>query len=91
MEILTLISMSMQKKTLLNLDQMYLNVHYHLKHVSRFNGVCMSATPGYDKTPTRFCSVVVDFCLSLLPLWESVIVLCFVVRYFMSIIVLQSS
>ena len=31
------------------------------------------------------------FCLLLLPLWESVIVLCFVVRYLMSIIVLQSS
>ena len=27
----------------------------------------------------------------LLPLWESVIVLCFVVRYFMSILALQSS
>ena len=24
------------EKTLLNLDQMYLNVHYRLKHVSRF-------------------------------------------------------
>ena len=35
-------------------------------------------------------SVVVD-CLLLLPLWESVIVLCFVVHYFMSILVLQSS
>ena len=31
------------------------------------------------------------FCLLLLPLWESVIVLCFVVRYFISILVLQSS
>ena len=31
------------------------------------------------------------FCLLLLALWESVIVLCFVVRYFMSILVLQSS
>ena len=31
------------------------------------------------------------FCLLLLPLWESVIVLCFVFRYFMSILVLQSS
>ena len=31
------------------------------------------------------------FCLLLLPLWESVIVLGFVVRYFMSILVLQSS
>ena len=30
-------------------------------------------------------------CLLLLPLWESVIVLCFVVRYSMSILVLQSS
>ena len=30
-------------------------------------------------------------CLLLLPLWESVIVLCFVVRYYMSILVLQSS
>ena len=30
-------------------------------------------------------------CLLLLPLWESVIVLCFVVRYFMSFLVLQSS
>ena len=28
------------------------------------------------------------FCLWLLPLWESVIVLCFVVRYFMSIILM---
>ena len=28
------------------------------------------------------------FCLLLLPLWESVIVQCFVVRYFMSILVL---
>ena len=31
------------------------------------------------------------FCLLLLLLWESVILLCFVVRYFMSIVVLQSS
>ena len=30
------------------------------------------------------------FCLLLLSLWESVVVLCFVVRYFMSILVLQS-
>ena len=29
--------------------------------------------------------------LTVLPFWESVIVLCFVVRYFMSILVLQSS
>ena len=34
--------------------------------------------------------LLLTFCLLLLPLWESVIVLCFVVRYFMSILVLQS-
>ena len=43
-----------------------------------------------------FCSktvvlLLLTFCLLLLPLWESVIVLCFVVRYFVSILVLQSS
>ena len=42
------------EKNPLNLDQMYLNVHYRLKHVCKFNGVCMSATPGHDKSPTRF-------------------------------------
>ena len=31
--------------------------------------------------------LLLTFCLLLLPLWESVIVLCFVVRYFMSILV----
>ena len=30
-------------------------------------------------------------CLLLLPLWDSVIVLCFVVRYFVSLLVLQLS
>ena len=35
--------------------------------------------------------LLLTFCFLLLPLWESVIVLCFVVRYFMSILVLQSS
>ena len=35
--------------------------------------------------------LLLTFCLLLLPLWESVIVLCFVVRYFMFILVLQSS
>ena len=38
-----------------------------------------------------FDLLLLTFCLSLLPLWESVIVLGFVVRYFMSILVLQSS
>ena len=35
--------------------------------------------------------LLLTFCLLFLPLWESVIVLCYVVRYFMSILVLQSS
>ena len=35
--------------------------------------------------------LLLTFCLLLLPLCESVIVLCFVVHYFMSILVLQSS
>ena len=35
--------------------------------------------------------LLLTFCLLLLPLWESVVVLCFVVRYFVSILVLQSS
>ena len=35
--------------------------------------------------------LLLTFSLLLLQLWESVIVLCFVVRYFMSILVLQSS
>ena len=35
--------------------------------------------------------LLLTFCLLLLPLWESVIVLCLVVSYFMSILVLQSS
>ena len=35
--------------------------------------------------------LLLTLCLLLLPLWESVIVLSFVVRYFMSILVLQSS
>ena len=35
--------------------------------------------------------LLLTFCLLQLPLWETVIVLCFVVRYFMSILVLKSS
>ena len=35
--------------------------------------------------------LLLTFCLLLLPLWEYVIVLCFVIRYVMSILVLQSS
>ena len=32
--------------------------------------------------------LLLTFCLLLLSLWESVIILCFVVRYFMSILVM---
>ena len=35
--------------------------------------------------------LLLTFCLLLLPLCESVTVLCFVVRYFMSILLLKSS
>ena len=35
--------------------------------------------------------MLLAFCLLLLLLWESVIVLCFVVRRFVSVLVLQSS
>ena len=45
-------------------------------------------------TPISGLTVVLlllTFCLLLLPFWESVIVPCFVVRYFMSILVLQPS
>ena len=35
--------------------------------------------------------LLLTFCLLLLPLWESVIVLCFVVGCFVSVLVLQSS
>ena len=49
---------------------------------SEYRPVC------YDK---RQATVVVDSLLILLPLWDSVIVLFFDVRYFVSILVLQSS
>ena len=42
------------------------------------------------RSERQFCCYCL-FCLLLLPLWESVSVLCFVVSYFMSILVLQSS
>ena len=35
--------------------------------------------------------LLLTFCLLGLPLWASVIVLCFVVRYFISILLLRSS
>ena len=35
--------------------------------------------------------LLLTFCLLLLPLWESVVALCFVVRYFVPVLVLRSS
>ena len=43
------------------------------------------------EAPFLDLNLLLTFCLLLLPLWESVIVLCIVVRYLMSILVLQSS
>ena len=53
----------------------------------------------HKKTIVQFCIgcsravvlLLLTLGLLLLPLWESVIVLCFVVCYFMSVLVLQSS
>ena len=60
----------------------------------RFGTSKMHLSPRVAKAAVRSKAVVLvllTFCLLLLPLWESVIVLCFDVRYFMSILVLQSS
>ena len=54
----------------------------------------MHLSPPMAQTAVRSKALILlllTFCLLLLPLWESVIVLCFVVRYFMSVLVLQSS
>ena len=60
----------------------------------RFGTSKMHLSPTMAWAAVRFKAVVLlllTFCLLLLPLLESVIALCFVVRYFMSILVLQSS
>ena len=43
-----------------------------------------------DQTFAMFM-LLLTCCLLLIPLWDSVIVLCFVVRYRMPVLVLQSS
>ena len=56
-------------------------------------GWCLLISSLQSKAAVRSKAVVLlllTFCLLLLPLWESVIVLCFVVRYLMSILVLLS-
>ena len=60
----------------------------------RFGTSKMHLSPPVAKATVCFKVVVLlllTFCLLLLPLWESVIVLCFVMRYLISILVLQSS
>ena len=60
----------------------------------RFGTSKMHLRPPVAYTAVRTKVVVLlllTFCLLLLPLCESVIVLCFVVHYFMSVLVLQSS
>ena len=60
----------------------------------RFGTCKMHLSPPVAYVAVRSTAVVLlllTFCLLLLPLWESVIVLCFVVCYFMSILELQSS
>ena len=54
----------------------------------------MHLSPQVAKAAVRSKAVVLlllmTFCLMLLPLWESVTVLCFVVRFFVFLLVLQS-
>ena len=60
----------------------------------RFGASKMHLSPPVAWAAVRSKAVVLlllTFCLLLLPLWESVIVLCIVVRCFMFILVLQSS
>ena len=68
--------------------------HTIASHTEAFNlPVKMHLTPpppgGLGCCPVVL--LMLTCCLLLLPLWESVIVLCFVVSYFMSILILQSS
>ena len=55
-----------------------------------FTCVCIIIVTAAVRSKAVFL-LLLTFCLLLLPLWESEIVLCFVVCYFMSVLVLQSS
>ena len=48
----------------------------------------LSPPVAYAAVRSKAVVLLLTFCLLLLPLWESVIVLCFVVRYLMSIILM---
>ena len=71
-----------------------------IRHIFRTNISHFVKNAQKVKFPPVACAAVrskavvlllLTFCLLLLPLWESVTILCFVVCYFMSILVLQSS
>ena len=64
-----------------NLGRRFCTSKMHLSHLVALSAVCSKAV----------VLLLLTFCLLLLPMWGSIIVLCFVVRYFMSILVLQSS
>ena len=60
----------------------------------RFGTSKMHLSPPVANAAVCSKAVVLLFltcCLLLIPLWDSVIILCFVVRFFMSLLVLQSS
>ena len=60
----------------------------------RFGTSNMHLSSPVSKAAVRSKAVVLlllTCCILLLPLWESVCSICFAVRYFMSILVLQSS
>ena len=63
----------------------------HGDHLISYTLVCEKELSHMGKNNGNPDLVCENFCLLLLPLWESVIVLCFVVCYFMSILVLLSS
>ena len=66
---------------------MFANLKLVSRRYTSLYGIFMSAR----LTLFSYTDLLLTCCLLLLPLWESLIVLCFVVRYFMSLLVLQSS
>ena len=72
------------------------SVMYKLPGINSQNVIFLESTIQTFSEPAAILNpelvlLLLTFCLLLFPLWESVIVICFVVCYFMSILVLQSS
>ena len=63
----------------------------HPGHVILINWINFRSSALRSRRSKAVGLLLLTFCWLLLPLWESAIVLCFIVRYFMSILVLQSS